>query len=664
MKKFSKLLLLVVCSTFSAAAAYADNIILNGDFSNGLESWTTFTSEGPLVEASITVENGEAAITDVTGAGGEGWHLQLNQVLTVDQIASLQIGDVYTASFDARSSAEGRTLRLFFGEDGGEFRALTSSDFTLTEDMETYSVSFIASQTFDNMKFGFEMGLSNDDVYLDNVSLVFDEEGVPAAEKPATPIGFVASNMIGDQPVDWGQVFVSAGPNDVADPNLSFRLFYAIAAEAPSDPTTATEFVFGSVTADGGGNGPFGFALGGLEPGMEYTFWLYQYNTATQTFSDPAPSSAVSGGEAGSAQRPPVPVGFEAFDTIGAAPVDAGQAFLAAGPNETGGDVIYRLFYALSSAAPSDPTTATEYNFGTTAGDGDGVAAFGFVIAGLNPGTGYTFWLYQYNTDSSLFSTSPATSTVVSGGSNGNGNGNGNATEPATAASAPTEPADTVISLFSSGYTDVPVDTFRTGWSAADFQQVTIGGIPTLRYTNLDFVGIETVANTIDAGGMEYFHVDVWTPNMDVVRIKLVDFGPDGVWAGGDDTEHEIIFEGLAQGEWHSLQIPLSDFTGLQNRNNLAQFILSGTPAGAGTLFVDNMYLSGSGVTDPGLPSHYAGFPVDSRGDVYTGDFLGSINVSSAPWVYLYDLQRWVYMVEPDEDFAGAWQYFMQPDGN
>lgn len=662
MKSLPKLALFAACSAFGAATINAENVILNGDFSSGLDNWTSFLSEGPVVQADIAVTDGEAAITNITGAGGEAWHLQLYQSLTTEQINSLQVGDVYTASFDARSSADGRMLRFYFGEDGGGFASLNTSDIPLSVDMETYTVSFTVTQTYGNMKFGFEMGLSNDDVFIDNVSLMFDEEGEPAPDQPNAPTGFVASDMIGETPVDWGQVFVSAGPNDVADPNLTFRLFYAETANAPSDPTTATEFIFGTVTADGGGNGPFGFVIGGLEPGTEYTFWLYQYNTSTQTFSEPAPSTTVSGGEAGSAQRPSTPVGLVAANTVGEAPVDSGQAFLAVGPNETGGDVVYRLFYSPTASAPADPTTATEYTFGSTAGDGDGTAAFGFVISGLNPGTEYTFWLYQYNTDTSLFSNNPATASTVSGGTGGNGNGNGNGlpTEPLTAAPTPTEPAAAVISLFSSAYNDVPVDTFRTGWSVADYQQVTIDGTPTLRYSNLDFVGIETVANTIDAADMEYFHIDVWTSNMDVVRVKLVDFGPNGVWGGGDDTEHELVFEGLAQGEWHSLQLPLSDFTGMLNRNHLAQFILSGTPAGAGVLYVDNIYLSGSEPSEPGLPMYYAGFPVDSNGDVYTGDFLGAINVSSAPWIYIYDLKRWVYMVEPEEGFEGAWHYFMQ----
>ncbi|TVQ45459.1 MAG: T9SS C-terminal target domain-containing protein, partial [Saprospirales bacterium] len=165
--------------------------------------------------------------------------------------------------------------------------------------------------------------------------------------------------------------------------------------------------------------------------------------------------------------------------------------------------------------------------------------------------------------------------------------------EPLEPAPDPTEDAENVISMFSDVYEDVEVDTWRTSWSAAQLEDIEIQGNATKKYTMLDFVGIETTgANLIDASEMEYFHIDVWTPNMDVIRVKLVDFGADGEFGGGDDTEHEIIFENLAKGEWHSLQIPLEEFEGLASTSNLAQLILSGTPVGQGTLYVDNVYYS------------------------------------------------------------------------
>lgn len=175
--------------------------------------------------------------------------------------------------------------------------------------------------------------------------------------------------------------------------------------------------------------------------------------------------------------------------------------------------------------------------------------------------------------------------------------------EPVNAAPAPTEDEANVLSLFSDQYTNQPVDTWRTEWSAATLEDIELFGNPTKKYTSLDFVGIEATGdNLVDASEMEFIHLDLWTPNMDVVRLKIVDFGANGAFDGGDDSEFELIFDNLPKQQWNSLKIALSDFEGLQNRSNLAQFILSGLPAGSSTLYVDNVYFSkddGAQLTEP-----------------------------------------------------------------
>jgi hypothetical protein len=164
-------------------------------------------------------------------------------------------------------------------------------------------------------------------------------------------------------------------------------------------------------------------------------------------------------------------------------------------------------------------------------------------------------------------------------------------TEPMTAAPTPTANAANVISLFSNAYTNVAIDTWQTPWSAGVLTDLQIEGNDTKRYTNLNFVGVEmTGANSLDASTATSFNMDVWTPNMTQLRIKLVDFGPNNAFQGGDDTEHEIIIENPTQGQWVTLNIDMDDFVNLTGRANISQLIISGNPAGAGTLFVDNVY--------------------------------------------------------------------------
>jgi hypothetical protein len=161
---------------------------------------------------------------------------------------------------------------------------------------------------------------------------------------------------------------------------------------------------------------------------------------------------------------------------------------------------------------------------------------------------------------------------------------------PAAAAPTPDRSANDVVSLFSDAYDNVPVDTWRTDWSVATFEDVEVAGNATKKYSNLDFVGVETVANPVDASDMTTLHLDVWSPDFNLFGVKLVDFGADGAFGGGDDVEHQIDIPMLAQEEWVSLDLSLDDFTGLTSRSNIAQYILVGQPTGATTVYVDNMY--------------------------------------------------------------------------
>jgi hypothetical protein len=171
----------------------------------------------------------------------------------------------------------------------------------------------------------------------------------------------------------------------------------------------------------------------------------------------------------------------------------------------------------------------------------------------------------------------------------------GGGTEPTTPAPTPTFPAADVISLFSNPYTNVSVDTWSAVWDQADVADIQIAGNDTKLYTNLVFAGIEFISQTVDATSMTHFRMDIWTPDPTalpaVFKIKLVDFGANGIFGGGDDVEHELTLNAnstppLATGNWVSFDIPLSNFTGLTTKGHLAQLIISGDP---NTVYVDNI---------------------------------------------------------------------------
>jgi len=105
------------------------------------------------------------------------------------------------------------------------------------------------------------------------------------------------------------------------------------------------------------------------------------------------------------------------------------------------------------------------------------------------------------------------------------------------------------------------------------------------------FAGIEFTSHVIDATAMTHVHLDVYAPAGSLFRVKLVDFGANGVF-GGDDVEQELSFNSgttpaFIAGEWSSLDIPFSAFASLTTRAHLAQLVISGTS----TVFVDNVYL-------------------------------------------------------------------------
>jgi hypothetical protein len=198
-------------------------------------------------------------------------------------------------------------------------------------------------------------------------------------------------------------------------------------------------------------------------------------------------------------------------------------------------------------------------------------------------------------------------------------NATGQSIEPTEPAPVPTIPSDKVISLYSNAYTNVKVDTWNTHWlySTAENQDIQIKGDDVIRYRKLNFVGIEFSSQTIDASAMATFHLDIWTPDTTVnktFKVMLIDFGPNGVFGGGDDSSSEVTIGSppLATQNWISLNIPLSSFTGLLGKSHLAQLVLSGDLP---TVYLDNVYFFNYGST-PTEPTTAAPVPTFGAANV------------------------------------------------
>ncbi|WP_162096806.1 T9SS type A sorting domain-containing protein [Anaerophaga thermohalophila] len=179
MKK--QLLILSALALILNANLKAQNVVLNGDFSNGGESWTTWIPDWESwVTFNVTYQDGWANFTDLNVGAVQYWYLQFNQNFTVEQIASLEEGADYTLTFTAK--AEGiKQLKVFFGEDGGSYTDLLPENVAgvghienLTTSAQTFSIPFVMTSTFPAMKLGFEGGWENIGFSISNVSLIKD----------------------------------------------------------------------------------------------------------------------------------------------------------------------------------------------------------------------------------------------------------------------------------------------------------------------------------------------------------------------------------------------------------------------------------------------------------------------------------------------------------
>jgi hypothetical protein len=167
---------------------------------------------------------------------------------------------------------------------------------------------------------------------------------------------------------------------------------------------------------------------------------------------------------------------------------------------------------------------------------------------------------------------------------------------------APTPPirnASDVISIFSNAYTNQPVEYYNGYW--APYQttlgqdDIHINGNDVIKYSVLNFVGIQFTKPTINVSQMTYFHIDVQVkdaiPSGGFLTIKLQDIGPDNTFGTSDDAAGEIKYTSttLVAGSWVSIDVPLSSFSGLTKKSNLAQVVFV-SDATIKDILVDNIY--------------------------------------------------------------------------
>lgn len=168
-----------------------------------------------------------------------------------------------------------------------------------------------------------------------------------------------------------------------------------------------------------------------------------------------------------------------------------------------------------------------------------------------------------------------------------------------TPAPTPTRDAANVLSIFSDAYTNVPVQYYNGYWAPFQTTQgqadININGDNIIKYSQFNFVGTQFAQPTLNASQMTHIHIDVQVQNAtgagNAFRLAINDFGADGAFGGGNDSGQQLTLtnSNLPSGNWVSFDVPLSNFTGLISRANLAQIVLE-SATGITDILVDNIY--------------------------------------------------------------------------
>lgn len=193
-----------------------------------------------------------------------------------------------------------------------------------------------------------------------------------------------------------------------------------------------------------------------------------------------------------------------------------------------------------------------------------------YVVTGLTPSTDYSFSVTAKDITGNTAANSPVTVLATTAA----------LAEPTTAAATPTIESSKAISIFSDAYTNVSGTNFNPGWGQSTaVSTIQIENNATLKYTNLNYQGTE-FGSDVNASGMNYLHIDVWTPNETSLKFYLI---------SRLTGEKYIELTPLNLNVWNNYDIPLTGFTtqGL-SMADLFQFKIVG--AGGNTVYIDNMY--------------------------------------------------------------------------
>lgn len=142
-----------------------NELIKNGDFSQGLNNWNNLYFYSTNQAATPSVVNGEYVI-NITRPGTANWHID-DQQLGIPLVK----GATYQVTFDAHADKAG-SMDVFISKNYGDYGGYYSTVKSVTTTPQKFSWTFTMAQASDpNCRFGFGFGTFTGKVYLDNVSV-------------------------------------------------------------------------------------------------------------------------------------------------------------------------------------------------------------------------------------------------------------------------------------------------------------------------------------------------------------------------------------------------------------------------------------------------------------------------------------------------------------
>lgn len=119
-------------------ASSDENMLKNGNFEEGLSSWS------PYVDVNATAELSAKEgyfLADISNTGKADWQVQLKQA-----IVGVKGGHTYRLSFEASSTVD-RSIKLSIQRDQGDYKSFGAIDADLTSENKAFSTTFTPEDT-------------------------------------------------------------------------------------------------------------------------------------------------------------------------------------------------------------------------------------------------------------------------------------------------------------------------------------------------------------------------------------------------------------------------------------------------------------------------------------------------------------------------------------